>query len=64
MRARWSRSKALWKYKCHAGLCLMGWSSRCLNNDCIAYTGKLSPERDTIHTYAGQIARSCAVPAR
>lgn len=62
MSNRWSATKESRKYKCHACLCLRGTHSRCLNTDCIAYTGKLPPERDVIHTYAGRMARSCPVP--
>jgi len=63
MSNRWSVTKESRKYKCYACLCLMGLHSRCLNNNCIAYVGALSPDRDVIHTYAGRVARSCPVPS-
>lgn len=57
---RWRHTLASREYKCHACLCLMGLHTRCLNNNCEMYAGRLPPDRPVVHTYGGLKPRPLA----
>lgn len=54
---RWQTTLESRKYKCHACLCLMGLRTRCLNNNCQEYGGKLPPDLPHQDTYGGKVPR-------